>query len=97
MYGDRVQEKEEEIPEQPKTPASTSLFVRSVRNFGGPRFRRSVLEGYIEDLLIEENQEQLQGEEVRFLEIFSSFSCFQIFMIQVLSAELWLCGFKIEV
>ena len=28
MYGDRVQEKEEEIPEQPKTPASTSLFVR---------------------------------------------------------------------
>jgi len=62
MYGDRVQEKEEEIPEQPKTPASTSLFVRStirsVRNFGGPRFRRSVHEGFIEDLLIEESEEE---------------------------------------
>lgn len=61
MYGTLV--KAEDIPEQPKTPASTSLFVRSVRNFGGPRFRRSVHEGYIEDLLIEENQEQPQGEE----------------------------------
>jgi len=61
MYGNLV--RVEDIPEQPKTPASTTLFVRSVRNFGGPRFRRSVHEGYIEDLLIEENQEQLQGEE----------------------------------
>jgi hypothetical protein len=61
MYGNLV--RVEDIPEQPKTPASTSLFVRSVRNFGGPRFRRSVHEGYIEDLLIEENQEQLQVEE----------------------------------
>ena len=55
MYGSLV--KEEDIPEQPKTPASTSLFVRSVRNFGGPRFRRSVHEGFIEDLLIEESEE----------------------------------------
>merc|ERR1712008_84269 len=39
--------------------ASTSLFVRrSVRNFGGPRFRRSVHEGFIEDLLIEESEEE---------------------------------------
>ena len=66
MYGNLV--RIEDIPEQPKTPASTSLFVRSVRNFGGPRFRRSVHEGYIEDLLIEENQEQPEGVEVRFLE-----------------------------
>lgn len=34
---------------QVKTPASTT-FVRNVRNFGGIRFKRSVLEGYIEDL-----------------------------------------------
>ena len=78
MYGNLV--RIEDIPEQPKTPASTSLFVRSVRNFGGPRFRRSVHEGYIEDLLIEENQEQLQGEEVRFLKYLLAFCRFQISM-----------------
>ena len=59
MYGTLVL-KEEDIPEQPKTPASTSLFVRTVRNFGGPRFRRSVHEGYIEDLLIEEETEEIE-------------------------------------
>jgi len=62
MYGTLVL-KEEDIPEQPKTPASTSLFVRTVRNFGGPRFRRSVHEGYIEDLLIEEQTEEEEEEE----------------------------------
>ena len=55
MYGTLV-EAVAEIPEQPKTPASTSLFVRSVRNFGGPRFRRSAHEGFIEDFLIEDDQ-----------------------------------------
>ena len=59
MYGTLVKV-EEDIPEQPKTPASTSLFVRTVRNFGGPRFRRSVHEGYIEDLLIEEETEEIE-------------------------------------
>lgn len=57
MYGTLVKDVEEaDIPEQPKTPASTTLFVRSVRNFGdfaGPRFKRSNdrLEGYLEDFL----------------------------------------------
>ena len=37
----------------PQTPASTT-FVRSVRNFGGSRFKRSVGEGYIEDFLLED-------------------------------------------
>jgi len=54
MYGTLV--KNEDIPEQPKTPASTTLFFRTVRNFAGPRFKRSVQEGYIEDFLIEEDQ-----------------------------------------
>ena len=58
MYGNLV--RIEDIPEQPKTPASTSLFVRTVRNFGGPRFRRDVHEGYIEDLLIEEETEEIE-------------------------------------
>jgi len=61
MYGTLVKV-EEDIPEQPKTPASTSLFVRTVRNFGGPRFRRDVHEGYIEDLLIEEEAEEIEEE-----------------------------------
>ena len=48
-----------DLPEEPKTPASTSLFVRSVRNlnFGGPRFKRSASEGVIEDFLEESQQD----------------------------------------
>ena len=47
-----------DLPEEPKTPASTSLFVRSVRNlnFGGPRFKRSATEGVIEDFLLQDSQ-----------------------------------------
>ena len=36
-----------------KTPASTT-FVRTVRNFGGSRFRRSVEEGFLEEFLLED-------------------------------------------
>ena len=35
MYGTLV--KNEDIPEQPKTPASTTLFFRTVRNFAGKK------------------------------------------------------------
>ena len=47
-----------DLPEEPKTPASTSLFVRSVRNlnFGGPRFKRSATEGVIEDFLLQDSR-----------------------------------------
>ena len=41
-----------DLPEEPKTPASTSLFVRSVRNFGGSRFKRGASEGVIEDFIL---------------------------------------------
>ena len=43
MYGTLVKE-EMPPPQNPQTPASTT-FVRSVRNFGGSRFRRSTEEG----------------------------------------------------
>jgi len=49
-----------DLPEEPKTPASTSLFVRSVRNFGGPRFKRSASEGVIEDFILPEFQEGVE-------------------------------------
>ena len=49
-----------DLPEEPKTPASTSLFVRSVRNFGGPRFKRSASEGVIEDFILPEFQEDFE-------------------------------------
>jgi len=60
MYGTLIKDQPiiQDIPEQPKTPASTSLFVRSVRNFGGPRFKRSVHEGYIEDFLEDDYEEE---------------------------------------
>merc|ERR1712001_433688 len=57
MYGDPVQEEPapEPLPHIPGTPASTTLFVqRMVRNFGGARFKRSVQEGFIEDLIDED-------------------------------------------
>ena len=73
MYGTLVKV-EEDIPEQPKTPASTSLFVRTVRNFGGPRFRRSVHEGYIEDLLIEEQTEEEEEVSKDFRNVYSGVS-----------------------
>jgi len=53
MYGNLV----EEVPEpeplvNERTPASTQLFVqRQVRNFRGGLFKRSVHEGFIEDLI----------------------------------------------
>ena len=49
-----------EVKEEPRTPASTSLFVRSVRNFGGPRFKRSASEGVIEDFILPEFQEGVE-------------------------------------
>lgn len=55
MYGSLVETPPPiEEPQQPLTPASTSSFVRTVRNFGGLRFSRSVHEGYIEDFIDEE-------------------------------------------
>lgn len=55
MYGNLVVQQPADIPEQPKTPASTILFPRSVRQFG--RFKRSASEGYLEDFLIDEPQD----------------------------------------
>jgi len=56
MYGNLVQEQPQpEAVNNDRTPASTTLFVhRMVRNFGGARFKRSVQEGFIEDLIDEE-------------------------------------------
>ena len=44
MYGSLVREEMVTVTPEPQTPASTS-FIRSVRNFGGQRFSRSVDEG----------------------------------------------------
>lgn len=52
MYGSLIQE-EVEVVENVQTPASTT-FVRTVRNFGGSRFRRSVEEGFLEEFLLED-------------------------------------------
>jgi len=62
MYGTLVPN-EVDIPEQPKTPASTTLFMRTLRNFAGPRFKRSAHEGFIEDFLIEEDKGAGDQEE----------------------------------
>jgi len=52
MYGNLVEIVEPEPVVNERTPASTTLFVqRMVRNFGGQRFKRSVQEGFIEDLI----------------------------------------------
>jgi len=52
MYGNLVEQIEPEPVVNERTPASTTLFVqRMVRNFGGQRFKRSVQEGFIEDLI----------------------------------------------
>lgn len=53
MYGELIQEQPQPEPLlDDRTPASTRLFVhRMVRNFGGARFKRSVQEGFIEDLI----------------------------------------------
>jgi len=52
MYGNLVEQIEPEPVINERTPASTTLFVqRMVRNFGGQRFKRSVQEGFIEDLI----------------------------------------------
>jgi len=58
MYGSLFQEEEPEaepVTARPRTPASTLPLTpnrRSVRNFGGQRFKRNVLEGFLEDLII---------------------------------------------
>jgi len=61
MYGTLI--KTDDIPEQPKTPASTTLFMRTLRNFAGPRFRRSAHEGFIEDFLIEDIEDRPHQED----------------------------------
>jgi len=61
MYGTLVKNEVDTIPEVPKTPASTTLFMRTLRNFAGPRFKRSAHEGFIEDFLI--NDEDYQEED----------------------------------
>jgi len=51
MYGTLVQIEEPEVVR--RTPASTT-FARSVRQFGGSRFKRSVEEGFLEDFLLDD-------------------------------------------
>jgi len=50
MYGSFIQPSID-LPETPKTPASTTF----IRSFPSLRFKRSVLEGYIEDFLLDED------------------------------------------
>jgi len=60
MYGSLVETSLPDLPETPKTPASTTFITRSFPNL---RFKRSVLEGYIEDLIDEENlEEQVEAD-----------------------------------
>jgi len=49
MYGNLIQD--EEVAQQVRTPASTQPLLRNVRNFNGQRFKRNVLEGFIDDLI----------------------------------------------
>lgn len=60
MYG-TLAENEVPVDEVPKTPASTT-FVRSVRNFRGLRFSRSVHEGFIEDFMMDDNEHEEEEE-----------------------------------
>ena len=58
MYGSFIQPSID-LPETPKTPASTTF----IRSFPSLRFKRSVLEGYIEDFLLDEDQSDLSSLE----------------------------------
>jgi hypothetical protein len=62
MYGNLFQEAPAPEPVAPqRTPASTTAFIRrTVRNFGGARFTRSVHEGFIEDFV--EDEFESEGE-----------------------------------
>merc|ERR1719259_733102 len=66
MYGNLIKEEEPEPPKaNPRTPASTLPLQpnsRTVRNFGGQRFKRDVLEGFMEDLIIRDSNDE-QPEE----------------------------------
>jgi len=65
MYGNLIQEEEVPPPKNPRTPASTLPLTptRTVRNFAGKRFKRHVLEGFMEDLIIRDDEgEALEAE-----------------------------------
>jgi len=73
MYGNLIKDEEPApppapAPKNPRTPASTIPLPpnnqRAVRNFGGQRFKRDVLEGFMEDLIIrDEDEEEEVAEE----------------------------------
>jgi len=58
MYGNLIEDEPDPEPVSHRTPASTKpLQSRGVRNFSG-RFKRDVLEGFIEDLVIGGDDEE---------------------------------------